>query len=92
MGKVSIAMLEWVILVLVVFFVITSFLVLVSRSLVVIISTIGIGSVILSGLFFIFGAPFAGAFELSVGAGLISVLFIIATSVTDRAADGIDNS
>lgn len=92
MGKVSIAMLEWVILVLVVFFVITSFLVLVSRSLVVIISTIGIGSVLLSVLFFTLGAPFAGAFELSVGAGLISVLFIIATSVTDRAADEIDNS
>jgi len=85
-------MLEWIILTIVVFFVITSFLVLFSRNLVVIISTIGIGSVLLSVLFFIFGAPFAGAFELSVGAGLISVLFIIATSVTDRAVDEIEES
>ncbi len=36
----------------------------------------------LSVIFFMFEAPFAGAFELSVGAGLMSVLFIIATSLT----------
>ncbi|MEA3327972.1 MAG: hypothetical protein U9R53_11830 [Chloroflexota bacterium] len=83
-------MLEWAILLLTLSFVLTSFLVLFARNLVVVISAIGIGSVILSVLFFIFGAPFAGAFELSVGAGLISVLFIIATSVTDRVADEIE--
>ena len=83
-------MLEWVILLFALSFVLTSFLVLFARNLVVVISAIGIGSVILSVLFFIFDAPFAGAFELSVGAGLISVLFIIATSVTDRVADEIE--
>lgn len=41
-------------------------------------------------IFFLFGAPFAGAFELSVGAGLISVLFIIATSVADSAVDEVE--
>jgi uncharacterized MnhB-related membrane protein len=45
---------------------------------------IGIGSVVLSVLFFLLGAPFAGAFELSVGAGLISILFVIATSLSSK--------
>jgi NADH:ubiquinone oxidoreductase subunit 6 (subunit J) len=49
-----------------------------------------LGSVVLSIIFFGFGAPFAGAFELSVGAGLISVLFIIANSVTDSAVDEVN--
>lgn len=80
----------WFILILTIGFVLTSILVLVARNLVVIISAIGFGSILLSVLFFIFEAPFAGAFELSVGAGLISVLFIIATSVTNRAADEVD--
>jgi len=65
----------------------TSFLVLFAKNLIAIITSIGLGSVLIAILFFIFDAPYAGAFELSVGAGLISVFFIIATSVTDRAAD-----
>ena len=71
-------------------FVLTSVIVLIARRLIVIISAIGMGSVVLSVVFFLFGAPFAGAFELSVGAGLISVLFIIATSIADSAVDEID--
>jgi uncharacterized MnhB-related membrane protein len=81
---------EFFILILTIGFVLTSILVLTAKRLIVIISTIGMGSVILSIIFFIFSAPFAGAFELSVGAGLISVLFIIATSVTDSRAEEID--
>jgi len=83
-------MLAWLILILAICFVLTSSLVLFAKNLVVIISAIGFGSVILSVLFFIFGAPFAGAFELSVGAGLISILFIIATSITGRTAEEND--
>ncbi len=81
---------EWAILILTASFVLTSFLVLFVKDLVFIITAIGLGSVFLAIIFFIFDAPFAGAFELSVGAGLISILFIIATSVTDRAVDEID--
>jgi NADH-quinone oxidoreductase subunit J len=44
---------------------------------------LGIGSAALATLFFFLGAPYAGGFELSVGAGLISVLFIIAISLTE---------
>ncbi len=81
---------EFYILILTIGFVLTSILVLTAKRLIVIISSIGMGSVILSIIFFIFQAPFAGAFELSVGAGLISVLFIIATSITDSRAEEID--
>lgn len=80
----------WAILCLTIGFLMSSILVLIARRLIVIISAIGMGSVLLSVIFFLFGAPFAGAFELSVGAGLISVLFIIATSVADSAVDEVD--
>lgn len=65
-------------------FLVTSLWVLFSRKLVTMIVAIGIGSVVLSVLFFLLGAPFAGAFELSVGAGLISILFVIATSLSSN--------
>ena len=44
---------------------------------------LGVGSAALGILFFLLDAPYAGSFELSVGAGLISVLFIIAISLTE---------
>ena len=81
---------EWIIVVLLSGFVLTSILVLLARNLIIIISAIGLGSVVLSIIFFALDAPFAGAFELSVGAGLISVLFIIANSVTDSAVDEVN--
>ena len=83
-------LLEWIFIFLLLGFLLTSVLVLLARNLLVIITSIGLGSVILSIVFFLFGAPFAGAFELSVGAGLISILFIIANSVTDSAVDEVD--
>jgi NADH-quinone oxidoreductase subunit J len=52
---------------------------------------LGAGSAALAMLFFLLRAPYAGGFELSVGAGLISVLFIVAISLTEsmgRPADG----
>jgi NADH-quinone oxidoreductase subunit J len=42
---------------------------------------LGASSACLATLFFLLDAPYAGAFELSVGAGLISVLFIIGLSL-----------
>jgi NADH-quinone oxidoreductase subunit J len=46
---------------------------------------LGVGSAALAMIFFMLGAPYAGGFELSVGAGLISVLFIIGISLTQAA-------
>ena len=43
---------------------------------------LGAGSAVLACVFFIAGAPFAAVFELVVGAGLITVLFISAISMT----------
>ena len=83
---------EWLILLLLTGFFLASILVLLAKNLIVIILAIGLGSVALSIIFFILDAPFAGAFELSVGAGLISVLFIIANSVADSALDEVDQA
>ena len=44
---------------------------------------LGTGSAALAMLLFLLNAPYAGGFELSVGAGLISVLFIVAISLTE---------
>ena len=54
-----------------------------SKSLIRSAVALGAGSVALGMLFFVLRAPYAGGFELSVGAGLISVLFIVAISLTE---------
>jgi NADH-quinone oxidoreductase subunit J len=46
-------------------------------------------SAILAALFFHFGAPWAGAFELSVCAGFITVLFLAVIALTE-AREGSD--
>jgi len=48
---------------------------------------LGIGSAALAMLLFLLHAPYAGGFELSVGAGLISVLFIVAISLTESMGE-----
>ena len=55
----------------------------VSRNLLRAAVALGGGSAALAAMFFLLDAPYAGGFELSVGAGLISVLFIIAISLTE---------
>jgi NADH-quinone oxidoreductase subunit J len=54
-----------------------------SKSLLRAAVALGVGSAALATLLFLLDAPYAGGFELSVGAGLISVLFIIAISLTE---------
>ena len=46
--------------------------------------SLGIVSVVLAVIFFALDAPFAAGFELSIGAGLISMLFIMAISLSER--------
>jgi len=48
---------------------------------------LGLGSAALAMLLFALKAPYAGGFELSVGAGLISVLFIVAISLTESMGE-----
>ncbi len=55
---------------------------LAAKSLIRAAVALGAGSAALATLYFLLDAPYAGGFELSVGAGLISVLFIVAISLT----------
>jgi len=55
-----------------------------SRRLLYAAVALGLSSVLLAIIFFDLNAPFAGGFELSIGAGLISLLFIMAISLTER--------
>ncbi len=55
---------------------------LAAKSLIRAAVALGVGSAALATLYFLLDAPYAGGFELSVGAGLISVLFIVAISLT----------
>jgi len=45
------------------------------------------GSMILGGIFFLDGSPFAGVVEISVGAGLVTALLATAISLTRRGDD-----
>jgi NADH-quinone oxidoreductase subunit J len=54
-----------------------------SRNLIRAAVALGGSSVALAALFFVLGAPYAGGFELSVGAGLLSVLFIVTISLIE---------
>ncbi|MFP4346307.1 MAG: Na(+)/H(+) antiporter subunit B [Anaerolineales bacterium] len=56
-----------------------------SRNLIRAAVALGGSSVVLAVLFFLLGAPYAGGFELSVGAGLLSVLFIITISLIESS-------
>jgi NADH-quinone oxidoreductase subunit J len=56
---------------------------IVSENLIRAAIAMGVGGVSLAMLFFLLDAPHAAGFELSVGAGLISVLFILAISLTE---------
>jgi uncharacterized MnhB-related membrane protein len=63
---------------------------LLAKSLVQAAGALGVGSASLAMLYFALDAPYAGGFELSVGAGLMSVLFIVAISLTKSLGDSAD--
>ena len=65
---------------------------LAAKSLVRAAMALGVGSAALAMLYFMLDAPYAGGFELSVGAGLISVLFIVAISLTTSMEKQADES
>lgn len=49
---------------------------------------VAVGGSALAILFFLMDAPYAGSIQLSVGAGLVSSLFVIAISLTESATGG----
>lgn len=50
--------------------------------------SLGIASAVLGILFFAMQSPYAGVFELSVGAGMVTILFIAAISLISGAKEG----
>ncbi len=50
--------------------------------------SLGLASVVLAILFFEMQSPYAGVFELSVGAGMVTILFIAAISLISGAKEG----
>ena len=48
------------------------------RNLIRAVIAFAISSVCLAALFFVLASPYAGALELTVGAGLVAVLFLVA--------------
>jgi len=71
-------------LILVILMVMFSIFAIFSRRLLFAAVALGVSSCLLAVIFFNLNAPFAGGFELSIGAGLISMLFIMAISLTER--------
>jgi uncharacterized MnhB-related membrane protein len=63
---------------------------LLAKSLVKSAVALGVGSASLAMLYYALDAPYAGGFELSVGAGLTSVLFIVAISLTKSIGERED--
>ena len=59
------------------------------RSLVVSVVAYSLASAFLSALFFLLDSPFAGALELTVGAGLIAILFIVALILSGGEETGV---
>jgi uncharacterized MnhB-related membrane protein len=45
---------------------------------------LGIGSALLASVFYILNAPYAAVFELSVAAGLVTILLISAIGMIDK--------
>ena len=71
-------------LILLILMVVFSIFAIFSRRLLFAAVALGVSSCLLAVIFFNLNAPFAGGFELSIGAGLISMLFIMAISLTER--------
>ena len=51
---------------------------IIQRNLIRAVIAFAVSSVCLAALFFVLASPYAGALELTVGAGLVAVLFLVA--------------
>ena len=58
--------------------IITAVMAVLQRNLIRAVIAFAISSVCLASLFFVLASPYAGALELTVGAGLVAVLFLVA--------------
>jgi NADH:ubiquinone oxidoreductase subunit 6 (subunit J) len=58
--------------------IVTAIIAILQKNLIRSVLAYAISSISLAGLFFMLASPYAGALELTVGAGLVSVLFLVA--------------
>jgi uncharacterized MnhB-related membrane protein len=68
----------FIILVLSVSMIVTAVMAVLQRNLIRAVIAFAVSSVCLAALFFVLASPYAGALELTVGAGLVAVLFLVA--------------
>jgi NADH:ubiquinone oxidoreductase subunit 6 (subunit J) len=68
----------FIILVLSVSTIVTAVTAVLQRNLIRAVIAFAVSSVCLAALFFVLASPYAGALELTVGAGLVAVLFLVA--------------
>ncbi|MDD5025017.1 MAG: hypothetical protein PHN79_07935 [Methanoregula sp.] len=59
------------------------------KNLIRAIAAYALASVCLAAIFFLFAAPYAGALELVVGAGLVAVLFLVALILSGGEEDEV---
>ena len=58
--------------------IVTAVFAILQRNLIRAVIAFAVSSVCLAALFFVLASPYAGALELTVGAGLVAVLFLVA--------------
>lgn len=58
--------------------IVTAIIAILQKNLIRSVLAYAISSICLAALFFMLASPYAGALELTVGAGLVSVLFLVA--------------
>ncbi|HKZ99517.1 MAG TPA: hypothetical protein VJ326_08015 [Thermoplasmata archaeon] len=58
------------------------------RDLIRAVAAFAAGSAFVAAAFFVLAAPFAAALELTVGGGLMAVLFLVAITLTGGREDG----
>jgi NADH-quinone oxidoreductase subunit J len=68
-----------------------SILAILSRDLIKSAISLAVASLLLGIIFFRMGAPYAGVFEISVVAGLITVLFILTIALTKAEGDVLES-
>jgi NADH:ubiquinone oxidoreductase subunit 6 (subunit J) len=56
----------------------TAVIAVLQRNLIRAVIAFAVSSICLAALFFVLASPYAGALELTVGAGLVAVLFLVA--------------
>lgn len=67
--------------------ILTALMAVLEKNLIRSIAAYAASSIALAGIFFLLASPYAGALELTVGAGLVTVLFLVALILSGGAEE-----